>query len=133
MFYIPRRVFVFTRPYRFVSAVNGKKVTICPIGEGDVLSIGGVEMKLQPVSGEEEARLTQLRTKASSGIDTIANVLLLSVFQALACLGFLLGGGSEYATSIFAGFGGILAAQWALLLLYFLISMLQLILQRYLL
>lgn len=101
--------------------VNGKKVTICPIGEGDVLSIGGVEMKLQPVSGEEEARLTQLRTKASSGIDTIANVLLLSVFQALACLGFLLGGGSEYATSIFAGFGGIMAAQWALLLLYFLI------------
>ena len=101
--------------------VNGKKIAICPITETDTISIGGVEMNLQPVSKEQEAQLTQMRTKASSGLDSIANVLLLSVFQALTCLGFLLGVNNEHTASVFAGFGGIMAVQWLLLLLYFLI------------
>ena len=101
--------------------VNGKKIAICPITEADTISIGGVEMNLQPVSKQEEEQLTQMRTKASSGIDSIANLLLLSVFQALTCLGFLLGGSDEHAADIFAGFGGIMALQWLLLFLYFLI------------
>ena len=101
--------------------VNGEKISICPITETDVISIGGVEMNLQPVSQEQEEELTRMRTKASTGIDSIANVLLLSVFQALTCLGFLLGGSDEYAASIFAGFGGIMAMEWFLLLLYLMI------------
>ena len=101
--------------------VNGKKISIRPITETDTISIGGVEMNLQPVSKEEEEQLTQMRTKASSGLDSIANVLLLSVFQAMTCLGFLLGGSDENAVSIFSGFCGIMATQWLLLMLYFLI------------
>ena len=101
--------------------VNGKKIAICPITETDIISIGGVEMNLQPVSKEQEEELTRMRTKASTGIDSIANVLLLSVFQALTCLGFLLGGSDEHAAAIFAGFGGIMAIQWFLLLMYFMI------------
>ena len=102
--------------------VNGKKVSIRPIRAEDTISIGGIEMNLQPVSREEEQELTRMRTKASNGIDSIANLLLLSVFQALTCLGFLLGGSDEYAGSIFAGFGGIMILQWLLLLAYFLIK-----------
>lgn len=101
--------------------VNGKKVTICPITEADTISIGGVEMKLEPVSEEQEEKLTQQRTKASTGVDSIANLLLLSVFQALACLGFLLGGSVENALSIFTGFAGIMCLQWVLLFMYFII------------
>ena len=101
--------------------VNGKKVTICPITEADTISIGGVEMKLEPVSEEQEEKLTQQRTKASTGIDSIANLLLLSVFQALTCLGFLLGGSAENALSIFTGFAGIMCLQWVLLFMYFII------------
>ena len=101
--------------------VNGKKVTICPITEADTISIGGVEMKLEPVSEEQEEKLTQQRTKASTGVDSIANLLLLSVFQALTCLGFLLGGSTENALSIFTGFAGILCLQWVLLFMYFII------------
>lgn len=100
--------------------VNGKKIEIAPIGAEDVISIGGVEMRLEPVSKEQEQKLTKMRTKASSGLESIANVLLLSIFQALSCLGFLLGG-NEHAASILAGFGGIMALQWILLLLYFMI------------
>ena len=102
--------------------VNGKKVSIRPIRAEDTISIGGIEMKLKPVSREEEQELTQMRTKASSGINSIANLLLLSVFQALTCLGFLLGGSDEHAGSIFAGFGGIMVLQWLLLLAYFFIK-----------
>ena len=101
--------------------VNGKKVTICPITEADTISIGGVEMKLEPVSEEQEEKLTQQRTKASTGVDSIANLLLLSVFQALTCLGFLLGGSTENALSIFTGFAGIMCLQWVLLFMYFII------------
>jgi cell division protein FtsW (lipid II flippase) len=78
-------------------------------------------MKLEPVSEEQEEKLTQQRTKASTGIDSIANVLLLSVFQALTCLGFLLGGSVENALSIFTGFAGIMCLQWVLLFMYFII------------
>ena len=101
--------------------VNGKKITICPITEADTISIGGVEMKLEPVSEEQEEKLTQQRTKASTGVDSIANLLLLSVFQALTCLGFLLGGSVENALSIFTGFAGIMCLQWVLLFMYFII------------
>ena len=101
--------------------VNGKKVTICPITEADTISIGGVEMKLESVSEEQEEKLTQQRTKASTGVDSIANLLLLSVFQALTCLGFLLGGSTENALSIFTGFAGIMCLQWVLLFMYFII------------
>ena len=101
--------------------VNGKKIAICPITEADTISIGGVEMKLEPVSEEQEEKLTQQRTKASTGVDSIANLLLLSVFQALTCLGFLLGGSTENALSIFTGFAGIMCLQWVLLFMYFII------------
>ena len=99
--------------------VNGKKIHICPITEADTISIGGVEMKLQPVSEEQEQKLTQMRTKASTGIDSIANLLLLSVFQALTCLGFLLGGEDVWTKAVFTGFGGMMAVEWILLLMYF--------------
>lgn len=101
--------------------VNGKKVAISPITESDVISIGGVEMNLQTVSEEQEERLTQMRTKASTAIDSIANLLLLSVLQALTCLGFLLVGSDHNAAAIFMGFGGIMALQWLLLFMYFII------------
>ena len=101
--------------------VNDEKINISPITSEDIINIGGVEMNLQTVSKEQEERLTEMRTKASSGMDSIATVLLLSVFQALTCLGFLLGGNQDDVFSICAGFGGIMAAQWLLLMLYFLI------------
>ena len=100
--------------------VNGKKVRICALNEGDVISVGGVEMTLQPISHRQEVRLSQLRTR-SSGMESITNLLLLSIFQALTCIGFLMGGEVEYAMSIIAGFGGIMLIQWILLVFYLII------------
>lgn len=98
--------------------VNGKRVRIRALRPEDVITIGGVEMQLQPISKRQEQRLAQLRTKASSVFSSISNVLLLTVFQILCGLAFLLGGNAEYANDILLGFSGIVICQWVLLLFY---------------
>lgn len=98
--------------------VNGKRVQICALDPEDVICIGGLEMQLQPISEGQERRLTEKRTKASSVVTSFTNVLLLSVFQVLSCLAFLLGGDIAYAQSVLIGFGGIMICQWLLLLFF---------------
>lgn len=98
--------------------VNGKKVRIRALKEDDVISIGGVEMTIQPISARQEQKLAQLRTKGSSVFRNCANVILLSVFQALVCLAFLLNGKPEYTQNVMLGFGGLVICQWLLLLFY---------------
>ncbi len=98
--------------------VNGKKVQICALHSRSRISIGGVEMHLQPISEKQEARQAQLRTKAANGWDTVANLLLLSILQILMTLGFLLSGTEENYFPILQGFGGIMACQWILFIFY---------------
>lgn len=98
--------------------VNGKRVRIRALQPEDVITIGGIDMTLQPISRKQEQRLAQLRTKASSVFTSFANVILLTVLQLLCCLAFLMGGGQENAQSILIGFGGIVICQWLLLLFY---------------
>ena len=98
--------------------VNGKRIRIRALKPDDIITIGGVEMNLQPISKKQEHRLAQLRTKASSAFSSVANVLLLTVFQFMCCLAFLLGSGTEHAQSIILGFGGLMICQWLLLIFY---------------
>ena len=70
--------------------VNGRKVQICALKPKDRISIGGVEMQLQPITEHQEARQAELRTKAASGWDSVANLMVLSILQCLMLLGFLL-------------------------------------------
>ena len=98
--------------------VNGKKVQICALHSRSRISVGGVEMQLQPISEKQEIRQAQLRTKAASGWDTAANLLLLSVLQILMILGFLLSGTEPVLLPIFQGFGGIFLCQWLLFIFY---------------
>lgn len=98
--------------------VNGKQVRIRALKPDDIITIGGVEMNLQPISKKQEHHLAQLRTKASSAFSSIANVLLLTILQFMCCLAFLLGSGTENAQSIILGFGGLMICQWLLLIFY---------------
>ncbi len=97
--------------------VNGERVKICALQPEDVISIGGIDMTLQPISKKQEARLAELRTKAASIWSSLANVVLLTVFQILCTLAFLLAGGDAQG-SILLGFGGLMVCQWGLLLFY---------------
>ena len=98
--------------------VNGKKVQICAVHTRSRISIGGVEMQLQPITEKQEARQAQLRTKAASGWDTVANLLLLTILQILMAMGFVLSGTEESLLPLAQGFGGIVLCQWILFLFY---------------
>jgi len=98
--------------------VNGKKVQIRALQEKDTISIGGLTMQLQPITAQQEVRQAQLRTRAGSAADSIGNVLLLTVLQCMMALGFLATTEKTEYLPILTGFGGIIAAQWILVLFY---------------
>ncbi len=98
--------------------VNNKLVTLWALMPGDVIELGGLTMKLEPITAAQEQRLAQLRTQASSLGTSAGNLLLLSVLQFLCCLAFLLNGDMEHMLDVLIGFCGIAAAQWLVLLVY---------------
>ena len=98
--------------------VNNRQVQICALKEKDKISIGGVEMQLQPISQRQGALQAQLRTKAASGWDSVANLMMLTILQCLMVLGYLLTGSQEDMFYILAGFGGIILCQWVLYIFY---------------
>ena len=65
--------------------VNGSPVQICALEEDDVITIGGMDMTLVPISAKQERMMAQLRAQEGSGLDSVANLLLLSIFQCLCC------------------------------------------------
>ena len=98
--------------------VNGKRVSIQVVRPEDKITIGGIDMQLQPITQLQEQHLAELRTHASSIPYTFFNVVLLTVFQGLTMLAFLLNVDSQYMQTILLGFGGIMLCQWLLLLFY---------------
>lgn len=96
--------------------VNNHKAQIWALEPGDVISMGGINMTLQPISKRQEKRLAQLRTTGSSFFDSFFNVVILSIIQVLCVLGFLVNSSAETFRPVLLGFGGILICQWSLLL-----------------
>ena len=101
--------------------VNGEPIDICPLHGNDVINIGGVDMNLQPISRRQEIKLAQLRTRAAKPVQSIANLLLLTVIQFLCCFSYLLSDNSDAGISVFIGFLGIALCQWALMSFYLII------------
>jgi len=102
--------------------VNGERINISPLYEEDVITIGGVDLTLQPISRRQEIRLSQLRTRAAKPVQSIGNLLLLSVVQFLCCFSYLLNPIVSDASMIFTGFTGIVVCQWVLLVFYLVIG-----------
>lgn len=98
--------------------VNGELVQITALDENDVINIGGIDMKILPMNKRQEGRLAQLRTKATRPFGSIINLLLLTAFQLLCASSYLMTVGTDHASSILTGFGGIFVCQWALLIFY---------------
>lgn len=98
--------------------VNGKRVRIRALQPDDVISIGGVEIQLQPISHRQEQKLAQLRTKPTSLLGSLFLVVLLTAFQVFSALGFILNGDPDTVINVLLGFGGLMVCQWLLLLFY---------------
>ena len=104
------------------TVVNGEKVDICAIDPEDTITIGGVDMHLVPISRKQESMLAELRTKASSPLFSIVNLMLLTLIQGFICVSYLMTARAEHLDSIFYGFFGIAFCQWALLVFYLVIQ-----------
>ena len=102
--------------------VNGRRVQTCPVEKGDVISLGGLKMRLEPITAEQELWVAQHRTKASSVQTSVLNVLLLTLLQGMCALAFLVNGDPVHSFDILLGFGGICAAQWVMLGFYAIIG-----------
>jgi len=101
--------------------VNNRQIEICALKPTDRINIGGVELQLQPITARQELRQAELRTKASSGWDSITNLMLLTLLQCLMFLGFLFCGEEAQLLNILQGFGGMMLCQWLLYIFYCLI------------
>ena len=98
--------------------VNGERVDIRAIGEGDVISVGGVDMELQPITKRQEQLQSQLRTGGSSGWSGLLGLLILTLLQAVMLIGFLLNGPEEEFKAYVLGFGAVAVCQWVLFFFY---------------
>ena len=98
--------------------VNGKRVSFRALEPDDVITIAGMDMVLQPISEKQEQKLAKLRSGASPVFANFSNLILLTVFQLLCAVAFLLAGAGESARSVLLGFGGIAVCQWFLMLFY---------------
>ena len=94
--------------------VNGERVSICALQDGDVISVGGVKLKLKVITRQQEQLQSKLRTRGSGPVAGFFNLLLLTLFQVLMMPGFSAHNGAESSVSVLEGFGGILLAQWLL-------------------
>ena len=101
--------------------VNGDRVDICALHEGDTVSIGGVDMTLQPITKRQEQLQSQLRTKGSSGWSGLLGLLILTLLQMTMVLGFLLNGPAEEYRMYLLGFGSVMVCQWMLFFFYLMI------------
>ena len=100
--------------------VNGEEVFTQELLEGDLLEIGEECLRFLPASGAQEQTLASLRPAASSMTSSFANLLLLTAFQALCCVGYLLAGTTR-PQDVILGWGGIMVLQWSLLIFNFVI------------
>ena len=101
--------------------VNGEPVQISAIYPGDVISLGGLDMTLEPISRRQEIRLGQLRTQAGKASSSVWNLILLSLVQCLFAMAFLLNADPGLYANVLWGFGGVFLAQWGLLCFYLII------------
>lgn len=95
--------------------VNDHPVSIWALSDADMLLIGGVPLRFQSATAQQQASQAVKRRKAASGSVSAANLLLLTALQACTCVAFLLDGapvGTAFA------WAGLVALQWLLLIFY---------------
>lgn len=94
--------------------VNGESCEICAIEYGDVISLGGLTLHLDPATEEERAYQAASRTRAGREKHPAPTLLLLSVFQILAAFQLCLHCDSDARATVLFGFGALIALQWLL-------------------
>jgi len=72
--------------------VNGRQTALAALRFGDVITMGGVNFTLVPITKEQERIQAGTRTRAGRAVRQAPTLLLLTLFQLLAALQLILGG-----------------------------------------
>ena len=91
--------------------VNGKQTALSALRFGDVITMGGVNFTLIPLTKEQERIQAGTRTRAGHAVHQVPTLLLLTLFQLLTAIQLILGG-CDPALELTA-FGGLIAQEWA--------------------
>jgi len=91
--------------------VNGKAVSMEVVEFGDVISLGGIEFRLLPITRKQEVIQASVRTRAGGEIRPGLTLFRLSLFQLLTAFQLSL---EDASTMIFPAFLILMAAQWGL-------------------
>lgn len=94
--------------------VNGRQTALSALRFGDVITMGGVNFTLIPLTKEQERIQAGTRTRAGHAVHQMPTLLLLTLFQLLTAVQLILGG-CEPALELTA-FGGLIGLEWALYL-----------------
>lgn len=94
--------------------VGGRPVPFCAVSYGDVISLGGVDLHLLPVTEEEQSRQTSNRTRPGRNIKPSVTLFYLTLFQLLTALQLLLVVDPEEVSQVIISFGGLAVLEWAL-------------------
>lgn len=94
--------------------VNGRKVSVCALEYGDVISLGGVEMKLVPTTAEEVEEQNDARTTPAEMASPGLTLFLLTVFQLFTALQFWMTSDADDAAASVMGFLALMGIQWFL-------------------
>ena len=94
--------------------VNGKQTALSALRFGDVITMGGINFTLIPLTKEQERIQAGTRTRAGHAVHQVPTLLLLTLFQLLTALQLILGGCAP-ALELTA-FGGLIGLEWALYL-----------------
>ena len=94
--------------------VTGRQTALSALRFGDVITMGGVNFTLIPLTKEQERIQAGTRTRAGHAVHQVPTLLLLSLFQLLTAIQLILGG-CDPALELTA-FGGLSGLEWALYL-----------------
>ena len=94
--------------------VNGRQTALSALRFGDVITMGGVNFTLIPLTKEQERIQAGTRTRAGHAVHQVPTLLLLTLFQLLTAIQLILGG-CDPALELTA-FGGLIGLEWALYL-----------------
>ena len=92
--------------------VNGRQTALSALRFGDVITMGGVNFTLIPLTKEQERIQAGTRTRAGHAVHQVPTLLLLTLFQLLTAIQLILGG-CDPALELTA-FGGQIGLERAL-------------------
>ena len=95
------------------SYINGVKVKkTMPLRPGDVLTLGGANFSLLPVSLQEKQQNIQKRKRKSRPVSPWTSLIALTVFQVLTVIQFKVAYGEDCPASIPTAIFGLCAVMW---------------------